>query len=207
MNKLSRSVLYIISAASATGKTSLIRALLNSIPNITLSISHTTRSPRGGEKHGVDYYFISQKEFDEMVSRDEFLEHATVHRNNYGTSKAEIQRLSQQGIDIALEIDWQGAQQIRKTLSNTVSVFILPPSREELELRISSRRQDSELDIKRRLTVAGEEISHCVEYDFIIVNDDFEQAFTELRAIVQAERCRQSVQVEKHKKLLTDLIE
>lgn len=203
---LEESTLYLISAASGTGKTSLIHALLRTVPNIKLSISHTTRSPRVSELHGVDYYFISEAEFNKMVEQDEFLEYATVHGNSYGTSKAEIQRLLEQGVDVVLEIDWQGAEQIRQSLFRTVSVFILPPSREELVARISERKQDTEQVIKKRLKAADKEISHCRAYDFLIVNDDFEQALIELRAIVRANRCRRVVQMKKYKDLLAEFM-
>lgn len=200
------STVYIVSAASGTGKTSLVKALLQSFPGIKLSISHTTRQPRSNEEHGVDYYFISQEEFDDMVARNEFLEHANVFGESYGTSKMEVERLLQMGIDIILEVDVQGAQQIRQIISETVDIFILPPSREALEQRILSRKQNTSMDIKKRLSMVKDEVKHYLEYDFLIVNDDFEQAVLELKSIVRAQRCRRRIRVKKYKTLLAELM-
>ena len=201
------STIYVISAASGTGKTSLVRALLTALPNIKLSISHTTRLPRSNEQNGIDYYFISKEKFEKMIQQDEFLEYADVFGDYKGTSKAEIQRLSDMKVDIVLEIDVQGAEQVRHAISNAVSVFILPPSREVLKQRILARGEDTAKEIERRLTIAGDEIACYKEYDFLVINDDFDQALSDLKAIVQAQRCRQVMQAEKYQALLAELVE
>ena len=202
----SLSTMYIISAASGTGKTSLVRALLSSVPNLVLSISHATRSPRSNEQHGVDYYFVSTDEFSRMVKQNAFLEHAKVFGEDKGTSKAEVQRLLQMDKDVILEIDVQGARQVRQMIPNTVSIFILPPSRAVLEQRILQRGEDARREIKKRLQVAREEIASFAEYDFLVINDDFDQALNDLKAIIRAQRCRQPAQAVKHKALLTELM-
>jgi guanylate kinase len=200
------STIYIIAAASGTGKTSLVRALLVALPDLKLSVSHTTRAPRSDEQRGVDYYFISELEFRRMIEQDAFLEYADVFGDYKGTSRMEVERLSKMKVDIILEIDIQGARQVRALIPDTVSIFILPPSREALEQRIFKRGEDTPGDIEKRLKVAREEIACFEEYDYLVVNDDFDQALNELKAIIQARRCRQSVQSIKYKALLTELI-
>lgn len=176
--------LFIFSAASGTGKTSLAHALMNRVRNLAFSVSHTTRAPRPGETHGVHYYFVSPEEFEAMAARGEFLEHATVFGNRYGTSRRVIEELLAQGKSVILDIDWQGARAIKSKMPEAVSVFILPPSRATLEERLKNRRQDSPEIIARRMAEAVSEISHYPEFDVVVVNDDFETALADLEAIV-----------------------
>jgi len=183
-----RGSLFIISAPSGAGKTTLARSLNEALPSTAFSISHTTRPQRRNETHGVDYYFVSEREFREMVDRGEFLEHARVFGNWYGTSKAAVRELMEQGKTVLLDIDWQGARDVRRKIPGCGSIFILPPSREELERRLRSRGQDSDEVIARRMEQARDEIQHADEYDFVVVNDDFERALQELCAIVSGER-------------------
>jgi guanylate kinase len=198
--------LYIISAASGTGKTSLVNALIKSFIKIKLSVSYTTRPNRSGEKDGVDYHFVTQKQFDKMKEEKEFLEYATVFGKNYATSKTQIEENLKAGIDVILEIDWQGAQQVRKLIPNTIGIFILPPSKEALKQRILNRNQDDSAVINQRLKAASDEISHYTEYEYLIVNDDFNTALSELKAIVLSQLCRQTAQSVKLEELLTNLI-
>src|SRR5579872_4599208 len=171
--------LYIISAPSGGGKTSLVHALLQSVPSLEVSISHTTRSARPGEKDGVDYYFVSDAEFADLVKQKVFLEHADVFGNAYGTSRQWVANKLKAGIDIILEIDWQGAQQIRKMMPDAIGIFVLPPSWQILEARLHERAQDDEAVIARRMTQARDEIAHCYEYDYLVVNDNFSKALAD----------------------------
>ena len=198
--------LFIISAASGTGKTSLIKELFSSTPKVQVSISHTTRPIRPGEKKGVNYHFIDQNTFKEMLSQNMFLEHAEVFGNWYGTSKTWVNDTLQQHQDVILEIDWQGAQQIRKQLPNTISIFIVPPSLETLKKRLQSRQQDSDEVIERRLSAAKEEISHYPEYDYLVVNDDFNKAVSEVKHIILSTRNKNPVAAENQEQLLTNLL-
>lgn len=182
--------LFIVSAPSGGGKTSLVKALLASEPEVKLSISHTTRPPRPGEVNGRDYHFVSPSEFERMLGAEEFLESAVIYDNRYGTSRTWISEQLGQGHDILLEIDWQGAQQVRRLMPETVSVFILPPSLEALEQRLRGRSQDQPDAIVRRLATAREEISHVGEFDYVIINKDFNRAALELASIIRAERLR-----------------
>jgi len=182
--------LYIFSAPSGAGKTSLVNALLESTEGIKVSVSHATRDMRQGEKNGVHYHFVSIDEFEKMVERGDFIEHAKVFDNHYGTSQSALETQLAQGSDVILEIDWQGAQQVRKLMPECVSVFILPPSRKELEIRLKGRGQDSDEIIARRMQDAISEMSHYAEFDYLIINDDFDQALLELRSIVLAQRQR-----------------
>ena len=186
--------LYIISAPSGAGKTSLVRELMTTVPDIALSISHTTRPMRPGEQNGVHYHFVGVDAFQSMVVAGEFLEHAQVFDNHYGTSKSGVMAQLQGGQDVILEIDWQGARQIRGLFPQMVSIFILPPSREVLEARLRSRGQDSEEVIARRLREVRTEISHCHEYDYLLVNEDFGQAVVDLQSIIRAHRLQGAVQ-------------
>ncbi len=176
--------LYVIAAPSGAGKTSLVRALLQQEPTIRFSISYTTRKMRPNEVDGRDYHFINHAEFESMIAAGAFLEHAQVFDNYYGTSRVQVEHLLAQGTNVILEIDWQGAQQIRRVLPACRSVFILPPSREELERRLRGRGTDDEAIIQRRLRDAASDMSHWAEFDFVVVNADFERALKELHAIV-----------------------
>jgi guanylate kinase len=175
----------VIAAPSGAGKTSLVRALMEREPGLRFSISFTTRKQRPNEAHGRDYFFVSREEFDRMVSAGEFLEHATVFDNSYGTARRQVEESLAAGQDLILEIDWQGAQQIRGALPECHSIFILPPSRAELERRLRGRGTDSEEVIQRRLRDAASDMGHWREFDFVVVNDDFDRALGELQAIVR----------------------
>ena len=179
--------LFIFSAASGTGKTSLAKALVERLPDLAFSVSHTTRAPRPGEQHGVHYYFVNQAQFDEMVAADRFLEHAKVFGNSYGTSRAATENLLRQGKNIILDIDWQGARAIKEKMPESVSVFILPPSRAALEERLTNRGQDPPEVIARRMRAAVSEMSHYKEFDHMVVNDDFEAALSDLQAIIRGD--------------------
>lgn len=199
--------LYVISAPSGAGKTSLVKALIEQTTAIGVSVSHTTRAKREGEQDGVDYHFIEKAAFESMVTESAFLEHAKVFDNYYGTAIANIETKLQQGEDVILEIDWQGAAQVRKQLPYSVNIFILPPSQSALEERLRGRGQDSEEIIARRMRDAKSETSHYAEYDYLVVNDDFEQALIELRSIVFARRCRYPVQSQRLAALLKELLD
>jgi guanylate kinase len=179
--------LFIFSAASGTGKTSLARALVESTPDIVFSVSHTTRAPRPGEQHGVHYYYVTREEFDRMVANGEFVEHATVFGNSYGTSKKAIEDQIKPGRSVILDIDWQGARAIKKWRPEAVSIFMLPPSRAALRERLTSRKQDSAEVIDRRMRAAVAEMSHYTEFDHLVVNDDFTAALKDLKAILRGE--------------------
>ncbi len=200
--------LYILSAPSGAGKSSLINALLADLPRneVRLSISHTTRNPRPAEEDGVHYYFTSHAEFEALIEKDHFLEWAEVFGNYYGTSLPMIKKSLEQGVDVFLDIDWQGARQIRQKMPNVKTIFILPPSREELKNRLVGRGQDSEETIAKRMAEAESEISHYNEFDYVIVNDDFQQALAELKAILTAERLKLSSQEIRHKELIEQLL-
>ncbi len=179
--------LFIFSAASGTGKTSLAKALVEQLPDVAFSVSHTTRAPRPGEQHGVHYYFVTPQQFDEMVTADRFLEHAKVFGNSYGTSRAVTENMLRQGKSIIFDIDWQGARAIKEKLPEAVSIFILPPSRAALEERLTGRGQDSPEVIARRMREAVSEMSHYKEFDHVVVNDDFDAALADLKAIIRGE--------------------
>jgi guanylate kinase len=198
--------LYIVAAPSGGGKTSLVRNLIETLDDIEVSVSHTTRPERPGEKNGVDYFFVGEREFIDMVNNNAFIEHARVFNHLYGTSAAQINRRLEQGIDIVLDIDWQGAEQIRRTYPDAVSVFIVPPSLDELKQRLMNRRQDKDEVISDRMIKAQDELSHYPEFDYLIVNDTFEHAALELRSIVTANRLRIERQVNKQSKLLSFLM-
>lgn len=182
-----------ISAPSGAGKTSLCRAITNSLENLTHSISYATRKPRPGEIDGRDYYFVSPERFQEMVRAGDFAEWAEVHSNLYGTSRRVLDDLIGKGIDVILDIDTQGAKQIKTKYGTAVYIFIMPPSLEILEERLRNRKSDHEDEIRKRMRQALEEIKDCSMYDYIIVNRDFDRALTELRSIIIAERCRTRV--------------
>jgi guanylate kinase len=188
--------LFIFSAASGTGKTSLAKALVERLPDLAFSVSHTTRAPRPGEQHGVHYYFVNQAQFDEMVAADRFLEHAKVFDNSYGTSRAATENLLRQGKNIILDIDWQGARAIKEKMPESVSVFILPPSRAALEQRLTGRGQDSPEVIARRMRAAESEMSHYKEFDHVVVNDDFEAALKDLQVVIRGDGTPRPLQVD-----------
>ncbi len=198
--------LYIISAPSGCGKTSLVNAMLQSATNMVISISYTTRPVRPGEQDGVNYHFVDETSFQKMINRNEFLEHAKVFGHYYGTSRAKVVEQLEQGIDVVLEIDWQGARQICESFKNTVSIFILPPSRETLLQRLHSRRQDSNDVIQQRMALAHEELSHYHEYDYLIFNDNFDYALSDLNAIVHARKLRTETQKLRFKNLISELL-
>lgn len=198
--------LYIISAPSGGGKTSLVHALLQSISNLEVSISHTTRGPRPGEQDDIDYHFVDTTTFEKLIRDNIFLEYAKVFGNYYGTSQQWVQEKLNAGIDIILEIDWQGAHQIRQKMPAAIGIFILPPSWEILEKRLRERAQDDENVITKRMAQARAEISHYHEYDYLIVNDNFAKALADLSAIIRVRRLRLIVQKIEQNKLLADLL-
>jgi guanylate kinase len=190
--------LFIVSAPSGAGKSSLVKALLTEVQGIGLSISHTTRKPRAGETPGKDYHFIHQAEFETIRNQEGFLEWAYVHGNYYGTSMSWLEGQMSIDRDVLLEIDWQGAEQVTQKIDNVVSIFILPPSFEELEKRLRGRGTDSEEVILKRMAAAQLEIEQARRFDYVIVNDDFTQALLELKSIVFASRCRFNQQMARH---------
>jgi guanylate kinase len=198
--------LFIITAPSGAGKTSLVKAMLQQDRQLSLSISHTTRAPRPGETDGCEYYFIDAASFAEKLQQQDFLESAEVHGAQYGTSKTQVYQSLQQGIDVILEIDWQGAQQIKKIYPAAISIFILPPSMHELEQRLRRRGQDSEAVIMRRLAGAKEEMRHVAEFDYVTINHIFEVALQDLLAIVRTQRLRSALQLQRQAELLQQLI-
>jgi guanylate kinase len=200
-----KGILYIISAASGTGKTSLAKALARTMDNIIISISHTTRPVRRGERHGESYFFIDDATFEKMIAADEFLEYAKVFDHYYGTSKSFVNEQLNAGMDVLLDIDWQGARQIRAQMPESKSIFLLPPSKHALRQRLESRKRDPASVIEDRLRLASDEIAHCNEFDYIVINDKFSQALKNIQAIVTANRLRGSTQMICHKSLLKDL--
>lgn len=198
--------LFTVSAPSGAGKTSLVNALAGSTEGIKVSVSHTTRSLRPGEVDGVNYNFVSHEQFQAMVAKAEFLEHAQVFTNYYGTSKTWVKEMLASGTDVILEIDWQGAQQVRRQIPSAIGVFILPPSQETLLQRLTGRGQDGENVIQARMAEAKNEISHYVEADYLIVNDLFDQALNEFRSIVCAQRQTLEKQQQKHQHMLQELL-
>lgn len=198
--------LYIVTAPSGAGKTTLVRLLLENDPGIGLSISHTTRAPRTGEANGVAYHFTDVADFLARVNRGEFLEWAEVHGNYYGTSRTWIESQLAAGRDVLLEIDWQGAQQVRKVFPDAIGVFILPPSMEELARRLSGRGTDSDEVITRRLAAARDEMRHVGEFDYVIINNDLQVALADLMSVVRATRLRLPVQQERHASLFASLL-
>lgn len=201
-----RGTLYVISAPSGAGKTSLVKALLGTLDEVAVSISHTTRAPRPGEQSGREYHFVDVPAFRALIEQGAFLEHAQVFDNYYGTSRASIQDQLASGLDVILEIDWQGARQVRETMPGCRSIFILPPSREALEARLTGRGQDSAEVIARRMRDAVNEMQHWAEYDYLIVNDNFDDALAELRAVFVAGRLKREVQAVRHEGLLRSLL-
>lgn len=195
--------LYTVSAPSGAGKTSLVNALIERDQGLRVSVSHTTRPQRPGERDGVDYHFVNEADFTAMLAEAAFLEHARVFGNLYGTSQAWVEQQLGQDIDVVLEIDWQGAEQVKRQLPATRSIFILPPSRQTLEQRLTGRGQDGPEVIAARMAQAVEEMSHFVQSDYLVVNNDFEQALAELQAIVVCHR----LQTSRQQQLLSDLLQ
>lgn len=202
----SSGTLYIVSAPSGAGKTSLVTALTNDDQQIRVSVSHTTRAMRPGETHGVNYHFVIHEEFKALIEQGDFLEHAEVFGNFYGTSRSALQQTLAQGYDLILEIDWQGAQQVRKLMPDALSIFILPPSQQALRERLDGRGQDSEEIIAGRMKEAVSEMVHYDEYDYVIINDDFDVALQELKAVFVANRLLLKKQQQRHGALLKQLV-
>ena len=201
-----RGTLYIVAAPSGAGKSSIVNAVLARDANISLSISFTSRQPRPGERHAEHYHFISADEFKAMVAAGDFFEHALVHGDWKGTARQSVEPQLSAGRDVLLEIDWQGARQVRKQVADAVGVFILPPSRQALEQRMRSRGQDSEAVIAQRLAAAREEMSHYAEFDYVIVNEVFETAVDEMCAVFTASRLRRQQQQQRHAPLIEALL-
>lgn len=205
--------LFILAAPSGAGKSSLIKALLEKHQDTNLhnnamqvSVSHTTRAPRPGESNGEHYHFVSREEFEQLIAQNAFFEYAEVFGNYYGTSRITIEQTLQQGIDVFLDIDWQGARQVKAQIPDTATIFIAPPSHDELRRRLTARQQDSDEVIAKRMQEAISEISHYHEFDYIIINDEFDAALSELDAIVTSRRLRKERQVLRHQSLFADLL-
>lgn len=203
---MSTGTLYVVSAPSGAGKTSLVKALIEAVDDLVVSISHTTRPMRPGEQDGIHYHFVDAEAFLAMVEDAAFLEHARVFDNFYGTSKAAVEDLLHQGKDVILEIDWQGAQQVRRLMPGCLSIFILPPSRAVLEERLRKRGQDSDEVIERRMREAVSEMAHYAEFDYLVVNDGFDLALTELQSIFRGNRLKLRSQQERYGELLQSLL-
>jgi len=205
--------LFIIAAPSGCGKTSLVEALIKKTKNLCVSVSHTTRPPRPDEVNGINYYFVSINEFEEMIKNNAFVEHATVFDNHYGSSTKLIREKLDEGVDVILEIDWQGARQVKENMPNAISIFILPPSNEALLGRLKQRAQDDEITINKRMSDAQNQMQHFNEFDYLVINDDFNSALNDLNLIIcrpdkDSERFSLSLseQSKKHIKLLKKLI-
>jgi guanylate kinase len=195
-------ILFIVSSPSGGGKTSLVKALLEAEAEVRLSVSYTTRPARPGEVDGRDYHFVAAPAFERMLEAGEFLESAVIYGNRYGTSQKWIESERSLGHDVVLEIDWQGAQQVRRLMRQVASIFLLPPSLEVLESRLRGRGQDSEEVVARRLAAAREEIGHVAEYEYVIINNDFDRAAQDLRSIVRAERLKLARQLARNPNLI-----
>ena len=204
--KHSSGTLFIISAPSGAGKTSLVKALTDDLNHIRVSVSHTTRAMRPGEHDGVNNHFVDRAEFERMNAQGDFLEQAEVFGNCYGTSRQALQQTLDQGHDLILEIDWQGAQQVRKLMPGTRSIFILPPSQQALRQRLTNRGQDSDEIIEGRMREAVSEMEHYDEYEFVIINDDFATALDDLKAVFRANRLQRDGQQQRHGELLRQLL-
>ncbi len=198
--------LFTVSAPSGAGKTSLVEALVQASQHLVVSVSHTTRPMRPGEQDGVNYHFVTEAAFEEMLNRGAFLEQARVFDNFYGTSQEWVEQQLKAGEDVILEIDWQGAAQIKHLLPDSVSIFILPPSRQALRQRLTNRGQDDEATIEQRMSQAVNEISHYPEADYIVVNDNFDAALLELKSVVESQRLRARAQVVRWQALLNELL-
>lgn len=205
-SKSPQGTLYVFAAPSGAGKTSLVKALVDESEGIEVSVSHTTRAPRQGEVDGVNYHFTDVTAFNAMVNEGAFLEYAQVFDNFYGTARANIEERLAAGVDVILEIDWQGARQVRQQFPDSLGVFILPPSRQALEDRLRGRGQDGEEVIARRMQDAESEMSHYAEFDYLVINDDFDTALEELRAIITSNRLRSTLQASRHGEMLNELL-
>ncbi len=201
-----RGHLFIISAPSGAGKTSLVKALVDSSDNVLVSVSHTTRPMRPGEQDGVNYHFVDQRQFKAMLAQQAFLEHAEVFGNYYGTSRAWVEQTLADGKSVILEIDWQGGLQVAELMPDAISIFILPPSREALRERLTTRGQDEDSVIEQRMSEAVNEMSHYHQADYIIINDDFAEALSELKLVINAAQLSQSAQQQRHRALLAELL-
>ena len=201
-----RGNLFIVAAPSGAGKSSLVNAVLDLEPAIRLSISFTSRAARPGERHAEHYHFISKAEFEAMIAAGDFFEHAVVHGDYKGTARQSVEPQLEAGHDVLLEIDWQGARQVRAKIPEAITVFILPPSREALNERMHKRGQDSEAVIQQRLAAAREEMSHLHDFDYLIVNQDFDTAVQEMRSIFIASRLRRAQQLQRHAELVAGLL-
>lgn len=199
-------LLFVVSAASGTGKTSLVKALLERVTNLHVSVSHTTRGQRPGELHGVHYHFTSKDDFLAQVQQDGFIEYAEVFGNYYGTSQATVRQQLEQGHDVLLEIDWQGAEQVRKIFPDAKQIFILPPSQFDLRQRLSNRGTDAVDIIEHRLSCAVEDMQQYVHFDYVIINDDFKKALHDLESVVHASRLTTQQQARRHAALIEKLL-
>jgi guanylate kinase len=198
--------LFIVAAPSGCGKTSLVKALIKQVDNLCVSVSHTTRAARPGEEHGKNYFFVSKEAFDEISSNDGFIESAQVFDNHYGSAKQTVKDLLVQGQDVILEIDWQGARQVKQSFTDAIGIFILPPSISALQERLTDRGQDDQSIIDRRMQDAVSEMQHFDEFDYLVVNDDFNVALSDLSDIVHTQRLTLEQQSSKHHNLLKQLI-
>lgn len=199
--------LYVIAAPSGTGKTTLVKALVDALPKLAVSISHTTRKKRANETEGVSYHFIHRDEFEQMIAQGDFLEHATIFGHLYGTSKKWVEQTLNLGIDVILEIDWQGHRQIKKLFPECIDIFILPPSAQALRERLLTRNQDDANVIKNRLANVKEAVTHVHEFDYVVINDDFVSALHDLKTLIEAGHLLQRRQMAKHEKLVKELSE
>ena len=198
--------LFIVAAPSGCGKTSLVKALISQTEDLCVSVSHTTRAARPGEVHGKNYFFVSKQEFDQIKKEDGFIESAQVFDNHYGSAKQTVRDLLESGTDVILEIDWQGARQVKKSFNNAIGIFILPPSEAALRERLTDRGQDDKSIIDRRMQDAVSEMRHYDEFDYLVINDDFNLALTDLSTIIHSQRFLLSQQTEKYQSLLNSLI-
>jgi len=198
--------LFIVAAPSGCGKTSLVKALIAQTEDLCVSVSHTTRASRPGEAHGKNYFFVSKQEFDQIKKEDGFIESAQVFDNHYGSAKQTVRDLLESGTDVILEIDWQGARQVKKSFNDAIGIFILPPSEAALRERLTDRGQDDKSIIDRRMQDAVSEMRHYDEFDYLVINDDFNLALTDLSIIIHSQRFLLSQQTEKYQSLLNSLI-
>lgn len=201
-----RGTLYIVAAPSGAGKSSIVNAVLKRVDDVALSISYTSRAPRPGERHAQHYHFISKPEFERMIAEGQFFEYALVHGDYKGTASDSVLPLLEKGLDVLLEIDWQGARQVRQRIPEAKSIFILPPSKKALEMRMRNRGQDSEAVIAQRLAAAREEMSHFHEFDYVVINEHFDQAVQEVTAIFSAQRLQLGQQRQRHAELIAHLL-